>query len=440
MSVRLPTGMTRLYQGYAYSYPHKLAYRDMPARHLSEVWAGEDRANRFVYVHVPFCEMRCGFCNLLTLANPDADLADNYLKALEMEARITADAVGAADGPSPARIAIGGGTPTYLEPSKLGQLFDVLEMAFGATPGHACTTVETSPKTATPERLGLLRDRGVWRLSIGAQSFVETENRDIGRPQRTTDLERALECIRARDFPSLNIDLIYGAPSQTAGSWEQSLRAALHWRPEEMYLYPLYIRPGTGLEGRMVEEEARRLALYRQARDFLVSEGYVQRSMRSFMRRGAEVPDDEYTCQEDGMLGLGPGARSYTTGLHYSTEFAVARASVLGIVGAYCARDADGFAHIRHGIELDRDERMRRDVLKSILRTEGLDRARFAARFGCDAVTALPDLGVLADYGLVEICTTRIVPTEAGLECSDAIGPWLYSDAVRRRIDESAVL
>src|SRR5205085_9234220 len=101
----------------SYAYPHKTAYRPFePPLPLGDLWAGEERDALFLYLHVPFCEMRCGFCNLFTTANPGDDLEAAYLAALDEEA----DRVGAGLGPAAfARVAIGGGTPTYLEPGAL---------------------------------------------------------------------------------------------------------------------------------------------------------------------------------------------------------------------------------------------------------------------------------------------------------------------------------
>src|SRR5262249_18401222 len=157
--------------------------------------------------------------------------------------------------------------------------------------------------------LALLRARGVNRISIGVQSFSEAEVADVGRPQKTVDVESALERIRYTGFPTLNVDLIYGLPAQTVRSWLDSLRAALRFAPEEMYLYPLYSRPLTGLGQARKTWKDVRADCYREGRALLLAEGYTQVSMRMFRARHA--PDEEgpvYCCQEDGMVGLGCGA------------------------------------------------------------------------------------------------------------------------------------
>lgn len=427
-----------LYQDYGYAYPHKNAYRPFEKpRPLEEVWADEDKSRVFLYLHIPFCEMRCGFCNLFTLAHPDDDYVSRYLDALFREMEAAHARIGAV---RPVRVAIGGGTPTMLRVDALATLFARMQSAFGIDFERAGAAIETSPKTATREMIALLEAHRIARVSIGIQSFVEAETRVMGRPQRTGEAEAALDIIRAHEFERLNIDLIYGADNQTVESWRESIRRALRWAPEEIYLYPLYVRPRTGLDGRVAVDDGHRSALYSAGRDLLLAEGYAQRSMRAFQRGGAACgADNEYSCQEDGMLGLGAGARSYTRRAHYATPYAVSRAGVLDILQAYTARSSQDFAFAHHGYDIDVDERMRRHLLKSILRCEGLDTARFNSLFGAAPTTAFPELDRLIDLGLYMQDGNFIRPTEAGLEHSDSIPPLFYSNAVRARLDAARV-
>lgn len=423
------------YRAYAYAYPHKTAYRPLarPAP-LEQVWADERREALFLYMHIPFCEMRCGFCNLFTVANPKGGIEAAYLDALERQAGRTAAALGPA---AFARLAIGGGTPTYLEAADLHRLFDLAERCFGLDPQAIPVSVETSPKTATPERLRALRMRGTDRISIGVQSFDDAEAAAAGRPQRRADVERALAQIRAEGFPALNIDLIYGIPGQTVASWLQSLQAALRYAPEELYLYPLYVRPLTGLgrraapDGPDADWDAQRLACYRAGRDLLRAAGYTQTSMRMF--RAAHAPaagGPVYCCQDDGMVGLGCGARSYTRALHYSSEYAVSAGGVRAIIADYLARPDESFGAAHYGIALSPEDQRRRFVIQSLLQAEGLDLAGYRQRFGGDALDDLPALAELSALGLAERNGAVLQLTEAGLERSDAIGPWLYTTAV----------
>ncbi|GAA3242616.1 STM4012 family radical SAM protein [Dactylosporangium siamense] len=422
------------YQGYLYAYPHKTAYRPLrPRPRLADVWAAEPTGALFLYVHVPFCEMRCGFCNLFTRALPPAAQVTAYLDQLGRQAERVAAAVPAA---SYARAAVGGGTPTYLTAAELTRLFDIVERATGADLRAVPMSVETSPATATADRLAVLVERGTTRVSIGVQSFLDAEAHAAGRPQHRAEVDRALDTIRAAGPVELNIDLIYGIPGQTAETWTSSLRTALTWRPEELYLYPLYVRPMTGLGRRAPgahdpEWDAQRLGLYRHAVDLLADAGYEQQSMRAFRRRDAPPPDDAgdpgYCCQDDGMVGLGCGARSYTSSLHYSFDYAVSVRQVRGILDDYLARPAEDFDVAEVGFVLDGTEQRRRWLLKSLLRASGVVPGDYLARFGTTVDDDFPALRRLRESGHLD--GHRL--TAEGLAHSDAIGPWLTSAGVR---------
>ncbi len=421
------------YQGYAYSYPHKTAYRRLPAPvPLSDLWAPERRSALFLYFHVPFCEMRCGFCNLFTQVRPKEGVARTYLDTLERQAHLVRDLLGQAGF---ARLAIGGGTPTALELPELERLFNLAEWMLGGPIRVPCS-VETSPETAEWEKLSLLRDRGVSRVSIGVQSFLEAETAAVGRPQRLSAVQSALERIRSVGLPVLNIDLIYGLPGQTVESWLHSVRSALRYFPEELYLYPLYVRPGTGLGRSQRQWDDLRLTCYREAAALLCQEGYEQTSMRMFRARHSPTEEGPvYCCQQDGMIGLGCGARSYTSNLHYADEYAVRPEGVRSILEAYIARPTADFAFAVHGIRLNGEEQRRRSVLMSLLQRTGLSLVEYQQRFGSDLFDDLPQLLELEPAGLARHEEGRLVLTEAGLERSDAIGPWLYSSQVRERME-----
>jgi oxygen-independent coproporphyrinogen-3 oxidase len=238
----------------------------------------------------------------------------------------------------------------------------------------------------------------------------------------------------------LNIDLIYGIDGQTAESWRASLDAALRWRPEELYLYPLYVRPLTGLGRRAhsrADWDAERLARYTEAVAVLGAAGYRQESMRQFRRADVSTPDGpDYCCQDDGMVGLGCGARSYTTSLHYSFDYAVSVTEVRAVLDDYLARPADDFDHAEVGIALDGAEQRRRWLIQSLLRVDGLDPVAYRERFGTAHTDDVPELAELTRRGWATADGTRL--TAAGLARSDQVGPWLVSAPVRRAMTEYA--
>ncbi|WP_326673655.1 STM4012 family radical SAM protein [Streptomyces sp. NBC_01257] len=438
----------RPYQSYVYAYPHKTAYSRLsehpegrPA--LSELWAGERKDALSLYLHIPFCEVRCGFCNLFTRIGAPDELTTRYLDALDRQASAVRHALGHEEPVRFAAAAFGGGTPTYLTAGELERLCDIAEKRMGADLRSVPLSVETSPSTATADRLAVLADRGTTRISIGVQSFVEAEARAAVRPQRRADVEKALGLIRETRIPLLNIDLIYGIDGQTGRSWRTSLDAALEWRPEELYLYPLYVRPLTGLgrlgaAGEAAADAAwdeQRLRLYRAGRDHLLSHGYEQVSMRMFRRADAPRTDgpDDYACQTDGMIGLGCGARSYTSRLHYSFDYAVEMREVRAIIDGYTA--TEDFSHAEVGRFTDGDEARRRHLLQSVLQAEGLHVSEYRERFGTSPHEDFPEeLARFGDRGWLDAGAAaggllRLSPE--GLAHSDALGPDLFSPAVR---------
>ncbi len=429
------------YQSYVYAYPHKTAYRRLrPRPALRDLWAAEAKSALALYLHIPFCEVRCGFCNLFTRIGAPDGLVTAYLDALERQAGAVRAALGESGGWHCATAAFGGGTPTFLDATELERLCDIAERHLGADLAAIPLSVEASPSTATAERLAVLAARGTTRLSLGVQSFVAAEARAAVRPQRRADVEAALSRIRQTRIPILNIDLIYGIDGQTERSWQHSLDAALAWRPEELYLYPLYVRPLTGL-GRLdpmatrADWDRQRLRLYRHGRDRLLENGYEQVSMRMFRRADAPVVGGaDHACQTDGMIGLGCGARSYTSTLHYSFDYAVGLREVRSIIDDYASRDAQDFAHAEFGRRINADEARRRHLLQSLLQAEGMAVEGYLARFGArPEVDFAPELERFDARGWLDRSAGagRLRLSPEGLAHSDALGPELFSPAVR---------
>ncbi len=431
------------YQAYSYSYPHKSAYRPLAqAQDLATLWQAEDRTALFAYLHIPFCAMRCGFCNLFAMARPQEELVDLYVKQLVTQMRVSRDVLGASQF---ARFALGGGTPTYLSAAQLETLLraahDILGINLAATPAG----IEASPETVTADRMQVCRDMGIDRVSLGVQSFAGDEMRALARPQQNAIVTQAIELIRKSAFPTLNLDLIYGIAGQTRESLLASVDSALCFAPEEIYLYPLYVRESTGL-GKIARRKGAqsfdpiimarhgddRQVLYAAARDHLRAAGYEQVSMRMF--RAPHAPEQNgpsYCCQNDGMLGLGAGARSYTSRLHYSTEYAVGRSETQSIIEDYIAIESAQFRQARHGFILDGDEQRRRFVIQSLLTEPGLDLAAYQARFDSDCLGDLPQLRELAALDLLQPHADRLQLNDRGYAYADTIGPWLASPHVR---------
>ena len=135
------------------------------------------------------------------------------------------------------------------------------------------------------------------------------------------------------------------------------------------------------------------------------------------------------------MVGIGCGARSYTRGLHYSSEYAVGASGVRAIIDGYLGRSGESFASAAYGFVLDGGDQRRRYLIQSLLQVEGLPLAAYRRRFGGELLADFPELSELAEHNLAVLSGTHLRLTEAGLEQSDTIGPWLYSTPVRRRME-----
>ena len=186
-----------------------------------------------------------------------------------------------------------------------------------------------------------------------------------------------------------------------------------------------------------------RLACYRAGRELLLANGYAQVSMRMFARikanAGAAKPDVAYCCQEDGMVGLGCGARSYTRGLHYASEYAVGAAGVRDILRDYVSKPEAAFRFADYGFALSHAERQRRYLIQSLLQAEGVNLSAYQQRFGTALMADFPEVRELLTRGLTEQDGKTLRLTPAGLEHSDSIGPWLYSPAVNALMQSYAL-
>jgi oxygen-independent coproporphyrinogen-3 oxidase len=423
--------------GYVYGYPHKKAYRALPPRAPDEVWRHESRDRLFCYVHVPFCSQRCSFCNLFTYVPGGDDPAERYLDALARQMGLYAAMLRPMRF---TRLYVGGGTPTYLDTGQLRRLTAALRDVLGVDPAQTPGCIEASPETVDEEKVGVLRELGFQRISLGVQSFVADELRHVNRRFEFARNRAAVETIGRAGFPHFNLDLIYGLPGQTARTWLASLDEAVASPATSLFLYPLYVRPLTGLDRRPdlppAPSEPEMARMYDLAVVQLSGAGFRQLTMRQFRR---DVPTDgtdlEYRCQSDGMLGLGAGARTYTTGLHYSTPWRMVARNIRSVVEDYRAAMRAGDALIRHGFDLDEDERQRRFVIVSLL-YDGVDRRAFAAAFGAEAGERFaPQWDALAAEDCVAVEDDAIRLTPRGVRHADVVGQLFFSERVRRLMD-----
>lgn len=413
------------YVSYMYSYPHKTAYRTLtPPVSLSPYLERLEGREASLYFHIPFCAHKCGYCNLFSQQCCDAERISLYLHTMRRQAEQLSVA---AQGLKFTSFAVGGGTSLILDEGQLEELFCLAEL-FGVHPSRVFTSVETSPEYTQKSVLRQLRARGVERLSMGVQSFNETELKKLKRRPGLGIVVGALENIVEAGFPQFNLDLIYGIEGQTVESFMRSLNTALTYRPNELFIYPLYVRPGTRIDVRSTDDIG--YAIYKSARELLVGQGFVQTSMRRFVRR--ETTETEFSCGDEVMLSCGAGGRSYLGNLHYATPYAVRQQAIADEIDHYI-RTTD-FMTAANGFLLSTEEMQIRFIIKNLMYHRGVDLAEYEKRFG-----EKPDRNLFREFtdrGWIEE-TGRIVRlTEEGMAYSDYIGQAFISPVVRKLMSE----
>ncbi len=190
-------------------------------------------AVRHLYVHLPFCAHRCGYCDFVTVVGRSGQhgaYVDALLAELELERTLLAPDLGT--------VFLGGGTPTFTEPGELRRLL-------AALPAAAEVTVEANPETVTPALAALLREGGVTRVSLGAQSFQPHLLATLERRAGPDAVRAAVSTLRGACFDNISLDLVYGIPGQSAADLERDLSEALALEPEHLSLYELEAKPGT---------------------------------------------------------------------------------------------------------------------------------------------------------------------------------------------------
>jgi putative oxygen-independent coproporphyrinogen III oxidase len=265
-----------------------------------------------LYVHVPFCLTRCGYCDFNAYAGMD-HLAGRYAEALRREAHLAAPAWADVEFRS---VFVGGGTPTTLAADDLVGLLGDLRRRLGIRPG-AEVTVEANPDTVDRAYLAELRGGGVTRLSMGVQSFDPEVLRALERVHGPESVLRAHGAARATGFDNLNLDLIYGAHGETVASWRRTLERAMALEPEHLSCYALTIEPATPL-GRTVAAGAVpppdpdvQAEMYDVACSLLAGAGYGHYEVSNWARPGFECRHNLGYWRREPYLGLGAGAHSF---------------------------------------------------------------------------------------------------------------------------------
>lgn len=271
---------------------------------------------RHLYVHLPFCASRCGYCDFVTAVGRSGQHA-GYVEALLVELELEREPL----APKLETVFLGGGTPTFTEPGPLERLLTAL-------PPAAEVTVEANPETLTPEVAALLRRTGVDRVSLGAQTFHPELLRVLDRVAGPDDVRRAFYHLRDAGFDNISLDLIYGIPGQEPADLDADLAEALALRPEHLSCYELEAKPGTRFAHAHGDELRRQAdameSYFERVVETVVGAGYRWYETANFARLdegGRDLRSRHNLAYWRGRdyLGLGVGAVSTVRGRRWRT-------------------------------------------------------------------------------------------------------------------------
>jgi oxygen-independent coproporphyrinogen III oxidase len=270
-------------------------------------------AVRHLYVHLPFCRHRCGYCDFVTVVGRRGEHA-RYVSALLAELELERAVL----APQLETVFLGGGTPTFTEPEALRRVLRHL-------PAAEEVTVEANPETVTPGLAALLREEGVTRVSLGAQSFQAELLEVLERRAGPDDVRRAFYDLRDADFDNISLDLIYGIPGQSASAVAADIDEALALRPEHLSCYELEAKPGTRFTHAHGEELARQAeameTYFEDVADRLTAAGYRWYETANFCRTAEADGGRDLRSRHNlaywlgrDYLGIGIGAVSTVAG------------------------------------------------------------------------------------------------------------------------------
>lgn len=325
-----------------------------------------------LYVHIPFCESLCYYCACNKIVTRQHGRATAYLKDLEREARLHTRHMGS--GKVVSQLHLGGGTPTFLSDAELDTLMAMLRRHFVIAPGAECS-IEVDPRTVDASRLAHLAALGFNRLSLGVQDFEPAVQKAVHRIQPEQQVFELVAEARALGFDSINVDLIYGLPKQTAQSFERTLQRVTELRPERIALYayahlPERFKPQRRILDADLPQAADKLDMLTQSLDQFLGAGYVYVGM------------DHFALPQDPLAVAKRQGRLHRNFQGYSTQpdcdligLGVSAISRVGPTFAQNAKTMDEYVDkldqgrlpVVRGLALNRDDMIRRTVIMALM-------------------------------------------------------------------------
>lgn len=377
-----------------------------------------------VYLHIPFCHAKCPYCDFNTYAGL-LGLREGYVAALRDEIALAGARARTADGrPRRCRtIFFGGGTPSLLTAEQVADLLAAVHAAF-AVDADAEISLEANPGALEYGHLGELRDAGITRLSMGAQSFDAALLRWLGRIHSPEEVETAFGAARAAGFDNINLDFIYALPNQSLETWGATLERAFALAPDHFSLYSLIVEEGTPLH-RWVRQGKVRPAdedvaadMYELAEARMAEAGYAQYEISNWARPGRECQHNLTYWHNLPYLGLGAGAHGWFAGHRYM-EARPIRDYIARVHAATTGPDAADAglpaAAIVEDEAIPAALEMGETAMVGLRLVEGLDVAAFARRFGVSFAALYGErLAEFYQLGLLEAAGARVRLTARG--------------------------
>jgi oxygen-independent coproporphyrinogen-3 oxidase len=369
-----------------------------------------------IYLHVPFCSVRCGYCdfNTYTLTELGADGASvaTFADAAVRELRFAGQVLG---GARPVEtVFIGGGTPTMLAPDDLVRMLDGVREVFGLAPGAEVTT-EANPDSVTPEGLQRLAEGGFTRVSVGMQSAVPHVLKVLERTHQPANVALAVEAARAAGLQT-SVDLIYGTPGESLDDWRTSLDAAIALRPDHVSAYALVVEEGTKLAAQVrrgqvpAPEDDDEAAKYEIADALLSAAGYGWYEVSNWAATAqARCRHNEGYWADGNWWGVGPGAHSHVGGVRWWN---------VKHPNAYAGRLASGVSPAAGRETLTEEQRYDERVLLGVRLSGGLPLAELREE-GRRAVAGLVADGLLDGHSA--ITRSAAVLTRQGRLLADTV-------------------
>lgn len=371
-----------------------------------------------LYVHIPFCEKKCLYCDFLSFS-AEEDLHKAYVDKLIEEIRVQAKNYSQYQISS---IFIGGGTPTVIKAVYISNIMSAIYEAF-IVESQAEITIECNPGTVDIDKLLVYKQSGINRISVGLQSTVDKELQHLGRIHTYADFLNSYEKIRESGYKNVNIDLMSALPWQTLDSWKSTLKKVVMLKPEHISAYSLIIEEGTEFskiygspEGRkfLPTEEVER-AMYHSTIDILKNYGYERYEISNYAKPGYESKHNIGYWTGEEYLGFGIGASSYVYGRRFHVERDIKKYLAIDM-----KRDIMPLYQNIH--ELSTKEKMEEFMFLGLRLSKGVLVTDFYDRFGIELIDVFEKvIQKNISFGLLKYENLYLKLTDKGLDLSNRV-------------------